>query len=61
MINKDQVKGHVKEAGGKIEKEAGKLVGNEKLQATGAKRELAGKVQAHVGNLKEAIKDARKP
>ena len=61
MINKDQVKGHIKEVGGKIEKEAGKVVGNEKLEDKGAKRELAGKVEAHVGNLKEAIKDVRRP
>ena len=61
MINKDQVKGNVKDVSGKIEKQAGKLVGNEKLEAKGAKREFAGKVQANVGDLKEAIKDARKP
>lgn len=60
MINKDQVKGNVKEVGGKIEKTAGKLVGNEKLEDKGAKREFAGKVQTQVGNLKEAIKDVRK-
>jgi uncharacterized protein YjbJ (UPF0337 family) len=59
MINKDQVKGNVKEVGGKIEKEAGKVLGNPKLEAKGAKHELEGKVQTAVGNLKEVIKDAR--
>jgi uncharacterized protein YjbJ (UPF0337 family) len=61
MINKDQVKGNVTEIGGKIEKAAGKLVGNHAVEAKGAVRELAGKTQAQVGNLKETIKDARKP
>jgi len=61
MINKDQVKGNVKEIGGKIEKEAGKLVGNERLEEKGARREFAGKAQAEVGHLKEVIKDASKP
>jgi uncharacterized protein YjbJ (UPF0337 family) len=60
MINKDQVKGNVKEVGGKIEKEAGKMIGNPKMEAKGAKHELEGKVQTQVGNLKEAVKDARK-
>ena len=34
-MNKDQVKGRVKEAEGKIKEVAGKLVGNEKLEAKG--------------------------
>lgn len=61
MINKDQVKGNVTEIGGRIEKAAGKLVGNPTVEAKGAARELAGKVQVQVGNLKETIKDAQKP
>ena len=34
-MNKDQVKGRVKEAEGKIKEVAGKLVGNEDLEAKG--------------------------
>lgn len=60
MINKDQVEGKAKGVGGKIEEEAGKLVGNKKLEEKGLKHELKGKVQEQVGNLKEAVKDTRK-
>ena len=34
-MNKDQVKGRVKEVEGKIKEVAGKLVGNETLEAKG--------------------------
>ena len=59
MINKDQIEGKAKGVTGKIEKEAGKLVGNQKLEEKGVKREIEGKVQEHIGKLKEAVKDAR--
>jgi uncharacterized protein YjbJ (UPF0337 family) len=56
MINKDQIEGKAKGVTGKIEKEAG----NQKLEEKGVKRELEGKVQEHIGKLKDAVKDARK-
>ncbi len=59
-MNKDQVKGAAKDLGGKIQEEAGKLIGNEKQQAKGIKSQIEGKTQEHIGDLKEAIKDARK-
>ena len=60
-MNKDQVKGAAKDLGGKIQEEAGKLVGNEKQRAKGLKNQVEGKVQERFGDLKEAIKDSRKP
>ena len=59
-MNKDQVKGAAKDLGGKLQEEAGKVVGNDKLQAKGVKHQIEGKVQEHIGDLKEAIKEARK-
>ncbi|MEP7181982.1 MAG: CsbD family protein [Betaproteobacteria bacterium] len=59
-MNKDQVKGAAKDIGGKIQEEAGKLVGNKEQQAKGVKNQVEGKLQQHVGNLKEAVKDATK-
>ena len=50
-MNKDQVKGSVKEA-------AGKLVGNRDLEAEGKVDKSVGKVQAKVGDLKADFKDA---
>ena len=59
-MNKDQVKGAVKDLGGKIQEEAGKLTGSEKQQVKGLEKQVEGKVQQRLGNLKEAVKDAGK-
>ena len=57
-MNKDQVKGTAKDIGGKIQEEAGKLVGSTDQQVKGLKKQVEGKVQKQVGNLKEAVKEA---
>jgi uncharacterized protein YjbJ (UPF0337 family) len=57
-FNKDQVKGRVTEAKGKVKEVAGKLVGNEKLEAKGTAQKIAGKVQAKFGDVKSDVKDA---
>lgn len=59
-MNQDQVKGAAKDIGGKIQEEAGKLVGSTEQQAKGLKNQAEGKVQQKVGDLKEAVKDANK-
>ena len=59
-MNKDQIKGAAKNLGGKIQQEAGKLVGSKKEEAKGLKNQAAGKAQQSFGNLKEDIKDAYK-
>jgi uncharacterized protein YjbJ (UPF0337 family) len=58
--NKDQVKGELKDLGGKIQEEAGKLVGSKEQQAKGLKKQAEGKLQKGVGDLKEAVTDAVK-
>jgi uncharacterized protein YjbJ (UPF0337 family) len=57
-INKDQVKGELKDLGGKIQEEAGKLIGSKEQQAKGLKHQAEGKLQKSVGDLKEAVTDA---
>ena len=63
-VNKDQVKGRVNEAEGKIKETAGKIVGNEKLEAKGTVQKVLGKAQAKYGDAKQkvtnAVKDAEK-
>ena len=59
-MNKDQVKGAAKDLGGKIQEEAGKLVGNKDQQVKGLANQIEGKTQQKVGDLKEAVKDATK-
>jgi len=56
-INKDQVKGRVKEAEGKIKQVAGKLVGNENLEAKGKVQKGLGEAQAKFGDVKKDVKD----
>lgn len=57
-MNKDQVKGTAKDIGGKIQEEAGKLVGSSEQQAKGLAKQVEGKVQKKVGDAKETVKDA---
>ena len=59
-MNKDQVKGRVKEAEGKIKEVAGKLVGNEKMEAKGKVEKVLGRAQAKFGDVKQDVKDAKK-
>jgi len=56
-MNKDQVKGRMKEAEGKVKEVTGKAFGNESLEAEGKVDQVAGKVQAGYGDLKEDVKD----
>jgi len=56
-MNRDQVKGRVKEAVGKVQQEAGKATGSIKTQAKGLANSVAGKVQKNVG---DARNDAEK-
>jgi uncharacterized protein YjbJ (UPF0337 family) len=55
-MNKDQVKGRVKQAKGKVKKVTGKVVGNKDLERKGKNQNAMGEVQAKYGDLKEDIK-----
>ena len=57
-MNRDQLKGAAKDAGGKIEREAGKLTGNKPQQAKGVARQAEGKLQKSVGDIKGAAREA---
>jgi len=58
-MNKDQVKGELKEAAGKVQEKAGELVGSKTQEAKGLAREVAGKAQKNLGDAKEALKGSR--
>ena len=60
LMNKDQIKGGAKSAVGKLERKAGKLVGNDRLQVKGLAKQIAGKTQQRYGDIKEAARAARK-
>jgi uncharacterized protein YjbJ (UPF0337 family) len=59
-MNRDQVKGRLKEAKGKIKEAAGKLVGNEKLEQKGKAQKILGEAQAKFGDVKKDVKEAVK-
>jgi len=59
-MNKDQIKGRVKEAKGKIKEVAGRLVGNEKLEEEGKVQKALGEAQAKFGDVKKDVKDSIK-
>jgi uncharacterized protein YjbJ (UPF0337 family) len=58
-MNTDQVKGKVKDVAGSIERKAGELTDNPKLQVKGAVKQVEGKVQHAVGDVKESVKKAQ--
>lgn len=59
MFNKSQVKGVVKDAAGKVQEKAGILVGNKEQEAKGLKKQVEGKAEKALGDVKEAVKGAR--
>jgi uncharacterized protein YjbJ (UPF0337 family) len=57
MVDKNQVQGGAKEFGGKVKEAAGKIVGNDRLQAEGMADQAEGKTQKNYGKVKDAMKD----
>ena len=55
-MNKDQVKGRVREATGKVKEVTGKIVGNKKLEFKGTMQKTGGKIQAQYGDLTNDMK-----
>ena len=58
-MNKDQVKGTVKNLTGIVQEEAGKLVGDTHQQAKGLNKQSAGIAQKSLGDVKEVVKDVK--
>lgn len=59
VMNRDQVKGRMKEAMGKVQQKAGKATGSVKEQAKGLGKEIAGKVQKNVGDARNDAENNR--
>ncbi|MGY4831651.1 CsbD family protein [Sphaerotilaceae bacterium SBD11-9] len=57
-MNKDQAKGAVKDAAGKVQRKTGEVIGSEEQQAKGMARQVEGKAQKTYGDAKEALKDS---
>ena len=59
-MNKNQVKGVAKEIAGKVQEDAGKLVGSKEQQVKGLGKQISGKAEKTYGDAKEVIKDSNK-
>ena len=59
-INKDQVEGRIKEAGGTIQEQVGKTVGNTTETIKGKLNKNVGAAQATLGDVTERMKDNAK-
>jgi uncharacterized protein YjbJ (UPF0337 family) len=59
-MNKDQVKGMAKDIAGKVQEEAGKLVGSKEQQVKGLSKQISGKAQKGLGDAKQTIEDFNK-
>lgn len=56
-MNRDQIKGKVKDAEGRVERQAGEWTDNTDAQIDGAKRQVEGKVQKMVGDIKDTSRE----
>lgn len=59
-MNKDKVKGTVKDAAGKVQEQFGKAVGSSEQQVKGVARQAEGKTQKKVGDIKEGFREITK-
>lgn len=59
-MNKDQMKGGIKNAEGKIQEQAGKLVGSPEQQMKGISKQVAGKAQESIGDARQFVKNSSK-
>ena len=57
-MNKDQIKGSIKEAAGKVQEKAGELLDSPKTVAKGMAKQVEGKGQKALGNMNEAAQRA---
>ena len=56
-MNKDQVKGRVEEAKGKMKESIGRATGHPDMEDQGTVDKVSGKVQKNFGDAKERLKD----
>jgi uncharacterized protein YjbJ (UPF0337 family) len=60
IVDRDRIAGSMKVIAGRAKEAVGKLVGDGKLQSTGAAEKLAGKIQNAVGGAKDTIRESVK-
>ncbi|GAC1346291.1 MAG: CsbD family protein [Acetobacteraceae bacterium] len=58
MVDQNRVEGAFDQAKGAVKEGAGKLVGDQKLQAEGQADKVKGKAESAVGGAKDTVRDA---
>jgi uncharacterized protein YjbJ (UPF0337 family) len=56
-MNKEQIKGTVKDLTGKAQEAAGKAIDDKEMQAKGLQKQVAGNVEKAVGDAKQGVKN----
>jgi uncharacterized protein YjbJ (UPF0337 family) len=59
VMDKDQVKGAVNDAAGRVKRQVGEWTGNTNTQVEGAAQQIKGKAQKAWGNVKDAARDTQ--
>ena len=59
-MNKDQIKGSIKDAAGKVQEKVGQNTGDRDQEAKGLDKQVEGKTQKTVGDVKDAVDNLRK-
>ena len=57
-MNRNQVKGSIKDVAGKIQRKVGEVTGSSEQQIKGTAKQVEGKVQKGIGNAQQAADDA---
>jgi uncharacterized protein YjbJ (UPF0337 family) len=57
-MNKDQVKGAVKDIAGKLQQKTGQLTGSTSQELKGLEKQVEGKAEKAVGDIKEVLNNA---
>ena len=58
-MNSDNIKGKMKDIGGKAQRVAGEVTGDSELEAKGTANQVEGKVQNAWGNVKKEARDLK--
>jgi uncharacterized protein YjbJ (UPF0337 family) len=54
-MNEEQIKGNIKHAAGEAQRKMGEAADNDKQRNKGAEKELEGKAQKDLGNVKDTF------
>ena len=57
-MNRNQVKGTIKDIAGKTQRKVGEVTGSSRQQAKGLAKQAEGKLQKGLGNLEQAADDS---